>query len=49
MKICRARPAQSSHSTLYVGGRLDWFFAHQKGKNSDQVKNLASGEVVTSI
>jgi hypothetical protein len=33
---------------LYGGG-LDGFFAHQKGSNKDQVKNLATGEVVTSV
>ena len=39
------------HTTdvLSGGAGLDWFFAHLKGKNTDQVKNLTSGEVITGI
>jgi ELWxxDGT repeat protein len=36
-------------NVLYGGTGIDWFFAHLKGKNVDQVKNLNSGEVVTGI
>jgi hypothetical protein len=34
---------------LTGGAGMDWFFAHTKGKNQDQVIGLTSGEVVTSI
>jgi hypothetical protein len=32
-----------------VGDSLDWFFAHHSRRNSDQVNNQVSGEVVTRI
>jgi hypothetical protein len=34
---------------LYGGTGLDWYFAHLKGNNRDQVNGLASGETVVSI
>jgi Ca2+-binding RTX toxin-like protein len=34
---------------LEGGAGMDWFFAHTSTKNGDTIRNLRSGEVVTSI
>jgi ELWxxDGT repeat protein len=34
---------------LYGGAGMDWFFAHQNGRNRDKVIGQTSGEVVTGI